>query len=388
MRHTRRTLPLVILAVLVLPSVTIPGHLRAQSASLPIALELVTADMFAPVDLADPNDGSGRLFVVEQPGTIMILQDGALVDAPFLDLSAEVSTDSEQGLLGMALHPDFAGNGRLFVNFTDADGATRIVEYRVDPGDPSRVDTASARTILTVPQPYPNHNGGGVVFGPDGMLYIGLGDGGSGGDPEGHGQNPDTLLGTILRIDIDDIPSGAAYGIPADNPFVAGGGAPEVWVYGMRNPWRFSFDRATGDLWIGDVGQAAWEEIDRLPAGEAAGANLGWAVLEGNACYEADTCATDGMVMPVHVYDHSDGACSITGGVVYRGAAIPALAGVYLFADFCTGIVEGLAPAGDGSWSLLEGIPAGEMVSAFAQDAAGEIYVLTYSGAIYRVVPA
>ena len=260
MHSSRRSLPLLVLAAATLSAVVIPGHLRAfppaQATLPPFRLQVITTETLAPLDLADPDDGSGRLFVLEQPGTIMILRDGLLDETPLLDLTADISTDSEQGLLGMALHPDFAANGRLFVDFTNLDGDTRVVEYRIDQANPDRVDPASARTILAVDQPYPNHNGGGLAFGPDGMLYIGLGDGGSGGDPEGHGQNPATLLGTILRIDIDDVPAGEAYGIPGDNPFVAGGGAPEVWVYGLRNPWRFSLRSRSS--WSSARGRTMW----------------------------------------------------------------------------------------------------------------------------------
>ncbi len=391
MSRANPRLPMLILALVALSLATmvgIPGKTpAAPDGPLPARLELLASGFDKPVDLADPGDGSGRLLIVEQTGAIRILRGGAVEPDPFLDLSDSVSIDSEQGLLGLALHPDFASNGRFVVDYTDVDGDTRIVAYDVDPTDPDRADPASAREILVIPQPYRNHNGGDVHFGPDGMLYIGMGDGGAGGDPNRNGQNPDTLLGAILRIDIDGATDGP-YAIPADNPYATGGGAPEVWITGLRNPWRFSFDRATGDLWIGDVGQERREEVDFLPAGTAAGANLGWNVLEGDVCLAAETCDRNGMVMPVHVYPHEGGACSITGGYRYRGEAIPALTGVYLFGDYCSGVVSGLAANDDGSWGVIGELATGGNVSSFAEDAAGEIYVLTLGGDIYRLVAA
>jgi glucose/arabinose dehydrogenase len=271
----------------------------------------------------------------------------------------------------------------LYVNFTDVDGDTRVVAYAMA-GD--RADPSSRREVLFVDQPYSNHNGGNLVFGPDGYLYIGLGDGGSGGDPHGNAQSLGTLLGKMLRIDPRPA-DGAPYRIPADNPFVTTPGArPEIWAYGLRNPWRYSFDRATGDLWIGDVGQSAWEEVDRQPASSTGGENYGWNVREGSHPYAAGG-SPPGAVDPVFDYSHSDGGCVVTGGYVYRGAAIPDLVGTYVFADFCLGKIEGLRLDGDQVVHEQLGVAAGP-VSSFGEDAQGELYILSLAGGVYRLAPA
>ncbi len=340
----------------------------------------------APIEIVHAGDGTQRLFVVEQGGRIRVLKNGQPVGTPFLDLGGLTARDGERGLLGAAFHPRYATDGRFFVNYTRAaDGATVIASYRASAANPDRADAASAVVLLTIPQPYSNHNGGALKFGPDGMLYIGMGDGGSGNDPEGRAQDPASLLGKILRIDVDH---GNPYTIPPGNPFVAGGGRPEIFALGVRNPWRMSFDRATGDLWIGDVGQDAFEEIDRLPVSTGAGANLGWRVLEGNRCTGLSgpvTCTNTTLSGPVITYGHGEG-CSVTGGYVYRGSGMPVLQGQYLYADFCSGRLWAARRDGTGAWvpQLLDDTPYS--ISGFGEDEAGELYFADYaSGSIYRM---
>jgi glucose/arabinose dehydrogenase len=320
--------------------------------------------------------GDPSLYVAEKTGDVVAIRDGQVSRTPVLDLSKQVSVGGEQGLLGLAFSPD----GRsLFVNYTDVDGDTRIVAYAMDGG---HAVPASRRLLLFVDQPFDNHNGGDLVFGPDGDLYIGLGDGGSAGDPNGNGQALGTLLGKMLRI--EPTPTGAKpYRVPADNPFVDDPGArPEIWAYGLRNPWRYSFDPATGDLWIADVGQSAWEEIDRLPADSPAGANLGWNLLEGSHRYAG--AAPPGAVPPVYEYSHADG-CTVIGGGVSRGAAIPALAGWYVFADFCTGALQTIRLEPDGSVAHTDLGVSLPSVSSFGAGADGELYVTSLDGGVYRL---
>ncbi len=323
----------------------------APSGPLPRLEARVVADgLTGPVDVADPGDGSGRRFVVEQSGRIRIVDRAGLRDRPFLDIGGEVRSGGEQGLLGLAFHPGFPTDPRFFVDYTDLNGNTVVSEFRVDATDPDLADPGSERQLLHVDQPYPNHNGGAVAFGADGRLYIGMGDGGSGGDPHGNGQRADTLLGKILRIDVNGPPAGTdkPYGIPADNPFVnVAGASPEIWLTGLRNPWRFRFDPATGDLWIGDVGQGAWEEIDVAPAGTG-GLNFGWNRMEGFHCYApSEGCDQAGLTMPVAEYGHDLG-CAVIGGVVVRDRGQPALDGRYLFSDSCSSRLWLLDPTGVG----------------------------------------
>jgi glucose/arabinose dehydrogenase len=350
-----------------------------------LALETVSSALVFPVDLASP-PGDPRLFVAEKGGRIRIIENGAVRPQPFLDISAQVSTGGEQGLLGLAFDPSYATNGRFVVNYTDLGGDTHIAAFQVS-ADPNVADAASEELILGVAQPFDNHNGGQVAFGPDGYLYIGLGDGGGGGDPQENGQSLTTLLGKLLRIDIDN---GTPYAIPPDNPFPAVAGArSEIWSYGLRNPWRFSFDRVTGDLYIGDVGQNEFEEIDvSLDAdGAGRGVNYGWDLMEANECFEPSSgCDRTGLELPALQYSHSDG-CSVTGGYVYRGSAIPSLQGTYFYSDFCGGWVRSFrfasgAVTEEHEWPALD---AGS-VTSFGQDSNGELYILAAGGTVYRIV--
>jgi len=324
--------------------------------------------------------GDDALYFAEQGGKVVADRGGAVDPTPVLDLSGKITSGGEQGLLGLAFSPDGA---HLYVDYTDTNGDTNVVEYAMNAG---RADPSSARRVLFVHQPFANHNGGEVVFGPDGDLYVGLGDGGSEGDPMGNSQSLLTLLGKILRI--DPHPSdGRAYTIPGDNPFVSRRSAlPEIWDYGLRNPWRFSFDRETGDLWIGDVGGSQREEVDFLAAGQQAGANLGWVVLEGSLPSAGHSLP--GSVLPIYEYAHSGGACVVTGGYVYRGQAIPNLRGAYLFADFCTGQISALVER-DGKVVARRtlGLKVPDL-SSFGESQDGELYAISLSGPVYRIDPA
>ncbi|PZA06641.1 MULTISPECIES: sorbosone dehydrogenase family protein [unclassified Meiothermus] len=331
-----------------------------------------------------PGDGS-RMFVLEQAGRVRLVQEGRLLPEPFLDVSDLVSCCGERGLLGLAFHPDYRQNGWFFINYTRrADGATVIARYKVS-NNPDRADPRSAQILLTIEQPYANHNGGMVAFGPDGYLYIGVGDGGAAGDPQNHAQNLGSLLGKILRIDVSKSEGNRPYGIPQSNPFLNRPGArPEIWAYGLRNPWRFSFDRESGDLWIGDVGQGRVEEVDFQPAASKGGENYGWRLKEGRQCYTPSSgCAREGLVDPVLEYDHSQGN-SITGGYRYRGRAMPALKGAYIYGDFGSGrIWAGREQAGKWTAQLLAHTEYN--ISSFGEDLEGELYVVDYRGAIYRL---
>jgi glucose/arabinose dehydrogenase len=310
-----------------------------------------------------------------------------LQSQPALDISDMTRAQGEQGLLGIAFSPD---GSRMYIDYTDLDGDTHVVEYRMSGGG---VDESSRRELLFVEQPFANHNGGQLAFGPDGFLYIALGDGGGQGDPQGRAQNTSDLLGKILRIDPSQPSGGRPYGIPAGNPFATGGGAPEIWIYGMRNPWRFSFDQATDDLWVADVGQNETEEIDLLPAapeGAGRGANLGWNLREGDHEFRGGD-EPEGLVDPIFTYPNGvDGTCSITGGYVYRGRAIPQLTGAYIFGDYCAAEIHGLL-ARDGQVvderSLGVSV-ATRSLSSFGQDLDGEVYVLSTDGTVYKIEPA
>lgn len=386
-----RSLTHLIIAMLVLVSSLLVPPASAQDAAAPfdIGLEAVAEGLTQPIAVVDAGDDSGRLFVVEKGGTIRIVQDGEVLGTPFLDITDRVGSDGyEQGLLGLAFAPNYADSGLFYVNYTDAQGNTMVSRFAVT-DDPNVADPASEQALLRQAQPYPNHNGGHIAFGPDNYLYIGLGDGGSGGDPQGNAQRLDTWLGKILRIEVDPqyVPEGQSYAIPDDNPFIDEEGAlPEIWAYGLRNPWRFSFDRETGDLWIADVGQDQIEEIDIAPAGEG-GLNFGWNVTEGTQCYLEDGCDTAGYTLPVMEYTHDFG-CSVTGGFVYRGEHMPDLQGAYLFADYCTGLVwRGTSVDGE-TWIMSDPVDTGFAISAFGEDANGNLYITDLNGGgVYLVVP-
>jgi glucose/arabinose dehydrogenase len=335
----------------------------------------VVSGLSQPEGLVNAGDGSGRLFIVEQAGLIRILQDGAILEKPFLNLTQRVVCCGERGLLGLAFHPGYAENGYLYVNYTEEVSGktyTVIARYTVSANDPNQADPGSEMRILHIDQPYQNHKGGQLQFGPDGYLYIGLGDGGSEGDPLGNGQSLETLLGKMLRIDVD---YEEPYSIPADNPFVDGGGLREIWAYGLRNPWRFSFDRLTGDLYIGDVGQDAWEEIDYLPAGSPGGANFGWSYFEGTHPYRGSPPADMQFVMPVTEYSHSQGD-AVIGGYVYRGNQLLDWYGVYIYGDYGSGRVWGLLHLPDGSWQNAQLFDTSRHISTFGVDEDGNIYIV------------
>src|SRR5437773_86849 len=355
-------------------------------------LQLV--DSFAsPVYLTAPPGDTARLFVVEQGGRIKVVHHDTTRARPFLDLAGKISSGGERGLLSMAFHPLYATNGRFYVYFTNPSGNIRIVRYNVS-SDPDSADPATADTVLQVAHSqYANHNGGQLQFGPDGMLYAGLGDGGSGGDPNHNGQNRHALLGKLLRLDVD---GASGYAIPPDNPFASDtSGAPEVWAWGLRNPWRFSFDTNNGDLYIGDMGQDTWEEVDVAAAltGGGRGTNFGWNNMEGFHCYPPDpndACNRTGFASPVVEYTHANGACSITGGYVYRGSKVSLLKGYYLLADYCAGFERAFKFLGGSNISaplnLTTAISPGSEVSSFGQDARGELYMMTLGGPVYRIV--
>ncbi len=348
-----------------------------------IVATLVADGLAAPVHVAAPPGESG-LWVVEQAGTIRIVREGAVLPAPFLDISAKVSSGGEQGLLSIAFDPQYATNGRFYVDYTGVDGATVVERYTVT-ADPNVADPGSAELILTVPQPAANHNGGHLLFGPDDMLYISMGDGGGIGDPSGNGQDTGTLLGKILRIDVR---GDAPYAIPADNPFDGTGDArAEIWAYGLRNPWRMAFDEPTGLLYVADVGEDEFEEVNVVNA-TAPGLNYGWSVTEGTQCFRAPTCDTSGFVEPVHVYDHAGGRCSITGGAVYRGDAMPTVRGHYFFADLCAAGVSSLRVVGGAATDLRSrDVGAVGSVTSFGTDGDGELLLTSIEGGIYRLGP-
>ncbi|MBI3539982.1 MAG: PQQ-dependent sugar dehydrogenase [Candidatus Eisenbacteria bacterium] len=358
-----------------------PARADAPAPAAGLALERVAGGLDRPLFVTAPA-GDPRLFIVEQGGRVRIVRNGTLLPRPFLDIRDRVRAGGERGLLSLAFHPRYARNGFFYVNYTDLHGDTRVERYAVG-ADPDRADPASARLVLHVDQPFANHNGGLVMFGPDGMLYVGMGDGGSGGDPFGNGQKLGTLLGKLLRLDVD---AGEPYRIPRGNPFAGRPGArPEIWALGLRNPWRFCFDHATGALVIADVGQNRWEEVDAAPAANP-GLNYGWNVMEGDHCYGRDRCDTAGLTRPALEYGHGDG-CSIIGGFVYRGTRMPALAGRYLYSDYCGGWIRSVRIDGGGAsesreWSGLH-VP---QVTSFGEDATGELYVCSQTGDVYRLV--
>ena len=351
------------------------GLERGTRAAAPpsVALVRIAGTFDQPVYVAAPRGNTSRLFIVEKTGRVRVVKDGAVLARPFLDLSGAVSSDGERGLLSVAFDPRYASNRRFYVDYTNTAGDTRVVRYTASARDPDRASTASSRVLLRIHQPYSNHNGGQLQFGPDGRLYVGMGDGGSEGDPQGRAQNPQSRLGKMLRLSVGTSPVKV-----------------EVYAKGLRNPWRFSFDRATGALWIGDVGQNKWEEVDYLKPGRPVGANLGWNGYEGTHVYDAAVAAALNkrtLTWPVSQYSHSLGE-AVTGGYVYRGSAIPSLRGFYVFGDYATGRVWAMKGP-DGTRFTLPGADLQVAhISSFGQDAAGELYVVDIAGTVYMIAPA
>lgn len=373
--------------------------LAARADATILTAQPVASGFAKPVFLTSPPDDLSRLFVVEQhSGKVKIIKDGVVLDRAFLNIGNRISTAFERGLLSLAFHPDYPTNGHFYVNYTNSAGDLVISRFTVSATDPDSADPAGELILLTIPEPEANHNGGTLIFGPlDGYLYIGVGDGGGAGDLHGtigNGQNVNTLLGKILRIDVD---GGNPYAIPPGNPFVGETGRDEIWAFGLRNPWRMSFDRETGDLYIADVGQGAWEEVDFQPAASTGGENYGWRLMEGSHCYNpASNCDPGGLTYPMTEYSHASG-CSVTGGYVYRGCEIPDLRGAYFYADWCNGRIWSLRYDGstvtDSVERTAELAPAGNLsidnVSSFGEDARGELYILDHAdGEIYKIVPA
>ena len=387
------------LAIAALLLQTLPGTVTAVSstdsaagppepAAVAPSFETVASGLSAPVLVTHAGDGSGRLFVVEQTGRIRIIDGETVRPTPFLDLSGSVLATGEQGLLGLAFHPSYETNGKFYVNFITKSGYTAINEYRVS-ADPNVANRASGRRILSIPQPYSNHNGGHLTFGPNGYLFIGMGDGGGAGDPGNRAQSVNSLLGKMLRIDINGTTGSRPYRVPATNPYVGRAGLDEIYSRGLRNPWRFSFDRATADLWIGDVGQYRYEEIDRstTTSGRGRGANYGWKVMEGRACYSPSSgCNTTGKVLPVVAYNHSQGDCSVIGGYVYRGPSAPSLVGRYVFGDFCSGRIWSIAQAARAPAGRALVFDTALNITSFGEDEAGDLYVTDAAGGVRRIV--
>ena len=404
------------LVTITLSLVQLPASAQNTSDLPEIALSQVASGLVRPVHITHADDGTARLFIVEQAGQIRFLKDGSLHPTPFLDIRDRVQSPAagggnEQGLLGLAYPPGYTDKGYFYVFYTMLSGDNVLSRFHLS-GDPNLADPESEEQILIFPHPtYSNHNGGQIAFAPDGTLYIGTGDGGGGGDPLENAQDPSSLNGKLLRINVESSPqppstesdylnylpifckqdghnNAGDYTIPADNPFVNDPDfRPEIWALGLRNPWRFSFDRLTGDLFIADVGQNRWEEVNYQPAGSPGGENYGWNIMEGEECYQSASCDTSGLTLPVHVYPiFSSTNCSITGGSVYRGQAYPALNGIYLFGDFCSGNIWGLTHDG-AEWQ--SGLIASTTfrISTFGEDEAGEIYLADLSGGgIYQVV--
>lgn len=375
----------------VLPTPTPQVETAAQTGfdaqNTTVSLEPIVSGLELPLFLTHAGDGSGRLFVLEKTGRIRIVQDGALLATPFLDISDRVGSQrNEQGLLGLAFAPDYASSGSFFVNYTNRAGNTVVARFQVS-ADTRLADAASESLVLQIEQPAANHNGGMLAFGPDGYLYIGTGDGGGANDTYSNGQNPATLLGKMLRLDVSD--PAVPYTIPADNPWVSAdwNGADvrdEIWAIGLRNPWRYSFDRDTGDFWITDVGQNQYEEVNFVAAGSPGGLNFGWPIMESLHCLGAAECSIAGLVLPAVEYAH-EGHCSITGGYVYRGSAYPALAGAYIYGDYCSGALWALIAPPGAEPQPVEMLRTGATISSFGEDEAGELYVVDYSGSIHRL---
>ena len=364
-----------------------PCQLQGPPPPFPsIRLESVTKGLKAPLGLFHAGDGSGRLFLLEQRGTIQTLKKGHPLKTPFLDIRDRVTSGGEMGLLGLAFHPAFPQTGRFFVNYTSRAGGlhTVISEFRAAEGADA-ADARVERILLSIPQPYSNHNGGEIAFGPDGMLYIGLGDGGAANDPHGNGQSLATLLGKMLRIDVDRAEGATPYGIPPDNPFVGRkNAAPEIWAYGLRNPWRFAFDPVTGRLYAADVGQNAREEIDVI----AKGKNYGWNFMEGTICTPGvnPACDRTGLELPILDYPRLEGT-TVIGGPVYRGRALPGLCGAYVYGDFGNGRIWALRYDGRTVTRQQKLLETGRSISSFGEDEQRELYVIDYAGEVLKIVP-
>jgi glucose/arabinose dehydrogenase len=371
-------------AALALAGLSVLSAARAQAAAPTIALQKLATFSSDPIGIVDSGDGSGRLFIILQRGLIMIYSGGVVLPQPFLDLQARVTCCGEQGLLGLAFHPQYAQNGRFYVNYTDLAGDTVVSRFTVT-SNPNVADPGSESLVIGIGQPFSNHNGGQLQFGPDSYLYIGMGDGGSSGDPDNRAQDLGDLLGKMLRLDID---SAQPYAVPPTNPFIGTPGArPEIWAYGLRNPWRFSFDRTRGDLFIADVGQSSWEEVNLQRAASPGGENYGWRLMEGRHCFNPPTDCNDGtLTLPIIEYPHSKNGefigCAVIGGYRYGGSSIPSLTGWYLYGDFCTGTIWG-ARAGTPTTVLLK---TALNLSSFGQDVAGELYVCdTATDSLYGI---
>ncbi|MGL4610833.1 MAG: PQQ-dependent sugar dehydrogenase [Trueperaceae bacterium] len=360
---------------------------------MPSSFTQVVAGLNQPVGVTHSGDSTERLFVIEKGGLIRIVAKGQVLPEPFLDVSTLLTPQQgpEQGLLGLAFHPDYETNGTFFIYYTNANkksnGAadTVLARYKVS-SDPNKADLASAKILLTIEQPFANHNGGHITFGPDGYLYLGIGDGGDGGDPQENAENLTKLLGKLLRLDVNDV-NADTYTVPADNPWtVESGAATEIWAYGLRNPWKFSFDRATGDLYIGDVGQNLYEEINFQPASSKGGENYGWNAMEGLHCFtETSDCDPSQFVLPILEYAHGEDGVSVTGGIVYRGQQLPDLQGLYFYADFASGKVW-TARNTEGIWSAELFEQTEFAIASFGEDEAGEMYLVDFGGgALYRL---
>jgi len=360
----------------------------ASSATQSLTLQALVSGFSSPLDLEQPNDSTNRLFVVEQGGRIKIVQNGAVLATAFLDISSKITPGGEMGLLGVTFHPNFSTNGKLYVNYVrTVSGQIQsvIAEYTASPANSNQVNVATERILLTVDQVgnFNNHKAGQLAFGPDGFLYFGLGDGGSGGDPFGHGQDTSTLLGKLMRIDVNSADPGLQYHIPTDNPFAISGGRPEIWAFGFRNPWRFSFDRMGGRLFLADVGQDHFEEIDIVTKG----GNFGWNIMEGRHCFNPSSgCNMTGLILPIAEYDHSEGN-AVIGGFVYRGSAIPSLQGQYVFGDLGTGKIWTLQETSPNTFTRTLVTDTNATISSFGQDVAGELYLVDIgSGSVSRIV--
>jgi glucose/arabinose dehydrogenase len=350
-----------------------------------LALSLVVTGLTSPLDLESPDDGSGRLFAVEQGGRIKIIQNGSVLSPPFLDISSKIATGGEMGLLGVTFHPNFSVSRKFYVNYVRTQAGqiqSVIAEYSLASATSNQVDATTERILLTVDQVgnFTNHKAGELAFGADGFLYFGLGDGGSGGDPNGNGQNKQTLLGKLMRIDVDGTSGGLQYRIPSDNPFASGGGLPEIYAYGFRNPWRFSFDRPSNRFFVADVGQGSFEEVDVVQKS----GNYGWNTMEGNHCFNPATgCNMTGLALPIAEYDHSVGI-AVIGGYVYHGASIAALQGTYVFGDL-NGKVFGLQETSPNNWTRTLLATTSTQLSSFGQDQSGELYVVDLSGSVFKI---